>query len=222
MIIFDHVTKIYKTRQGVIKTVLENSSFSFEPGNNYGILAANGSGKSTLLRLIAGAELPNRGRIIRRARVSFPLGFSGTFHGHATGRQNAMFLARVYGQNVRDILEFVSEFSELGDYFDMAVQTYSSGMQAKLAFAICLAIDFDIYLVDEVTEVGDERFRRKCSEAFEKRMGHSDIILVSHNESTIRSYCNRGAVLVNGGLVLFDSINDALRAYRKISSAHHE
>ncbi len=218
MIDFHNVTKRYRTRSG-LKHVLDRASFRFEVGHNYGILGGNGAGKSTLLRLIAGAEYPNSGRIRRQVRVSFPVGFGGTFHGYLSGRLNTTFVARVYGQDPDRVNAFVADFSELGPYFDMPVQTYSSGMVAKLAFGLSLAIDFDVYLVDEVTEVGDARFRLKCAEVFKERMARSDIIMVSHNTHTIKAYCDRAAILINGQLEMFDHIDDAMRAYRDVMGA---
>ena len=156
-------------------------------------------GKSTLIRLLAGSEMPDCGTIRRHVRVSFPLGFGGTFHGALSGRENVAFIARVYGAGVRRMARFVEEFAELGEYFDMPVDTYSAGMRARLAFGACLAIDFDVYLIDEVTEIGDERFRRKCAAAFRERLRSSDIILATHNHHTIRQYCDRGAVLAAAG-----------------------
>lgn len=213
MIEFREVTKYYRVPGGR-KAVLENASFTFDIGHNYGILGGNGAGKSTLLRLISGAEPPNSGRIVRRARVSFPLGFSGTFHGHLSGRQNCTFLARVYGADEHAVDRFVADFSELGRYLDMPVQTYSSGMAAKLAFGVSLALDFDVYLVDEVTEVGDARFRQKCAQAFRDRARRSDVVMVSHNSHTIKAYCDRGAVLGEGRIEFFDSVDDAMRLHR--------
>ena len=213
MIEFHQVTKYYRVPGGR-KTVLDDATFTFDIGHNYGILGGNGAGKSTLLRLISGAEHPNRGRIVRRARVSFPLGFTGTFHGHLSGRQNCTFLARVYGADEHDVDRFVADFSELGRYLDMPVQTYSSGMAAKLAFGLSLALEFDVYLVDEVTEVGDARFRKKCAEAFRERARRSDIIMVSHNSHTIKAYCDRGAVLGDGRIEFFDSVDEAMRVHR--------
>ena len=216
MIAFENVTKTYRTHAGR-KTVVEDVTCEFSAGHNFGVLGANGAGKSTLLRMIAGAEPPDRGRVRRRARVSFPLGFAGTFHPHLTGRQNATFMARVYGENVRRVVDYVGDFSELGAYFDMPIRTYSSGMHAKLAFGVSLAIDFDVYLVDEVTEVGDARFRAKCAEAFRERMVRSDIIMVSHNSATIRAYCDVGAVLFGGKLTFHDSIQAAMRDYERVT-----
>lgn len=215
MIGFEKVTKSYATGRGR-KIILDRASCRFPPGRNVGVLGMNGAGKSTLLRLIAGAEPPDSGSIRRSVRVSFPLGFTGTFHPDLSGRQNATFIARVYGENVRRVVEFVDDFAELGPYYDMPIRTYSAGMGAKLAFGISLAIDFDVYLIDEVTEVGDALFRQKCVNVFSERMLYSDIIMVSHNSHTIRAYCDVGAVLYNGRLIFFESIDDALNAYRAV------
>lgn len=215
MIALDHVSKAYRTRAGR-KVVLENANATFETGHNYGILGGNGVGKSTLVRLLAGSEPPDRGTVRRRGRVSFPLGFGGTFHGALSGRENISFLARIYGAPLRPAIEWVAEFAELGEYFTMPVNTYSAGMRARLAFAACLAIDFDVYLIDEMTEVGDRRFRRKCAEAFRARMARSDIILVTHNPQTVRQYCDRGAILGEGALALYDDLGAALARHHRM------
>jgi capsular polysaccharide transport system ATP-binding protein len=214
MIMLDGVSKTYRTRAGR-KTVLDNVSATFDAGYNFGVLGVNGAGKSTLIRLLAGSEAPDRGMVRRYARVSFPLGFGGTFHGALSGRENTAFIARIYGAAIRHTIDYVEAFSELGEYFEMPVNTYSAGMRARLAFATCLAIDFDVYLIDEVTEIGDQHFRRKCAEAFRERMLRSDIILVTHNAHTIRQYCDRGAVLADGRLALYDDIATALGRYHR-------
>jgi capsular polysaccharide transport system ATP-binding protein len=215
VIALEGVAKAYPTAGGR-KIVLDNASAAFAAGHNVGILGANGAGKSTLIRLLAGSELPDRGTIRRDARVSFPLGFGGTFHGALSGRENAAFIARLYGAAIRPTLRFVEEFAELDEYFDMPVTTYSAGMRARLAFGICLAIDFDVYLIDEVTEIGDERFRRKCALIFRERLRRSDIILATHNGHTIRQYCDRGAILAGGRLQLFDDVASAFEQYRRM------
>lgn len=212
MIHFRDVSKYYRTRKGT-HVVLRDASFDFDIGHNYGILGANGAGKSTLLRMIAGGEPTSRGKIFRRVRVSFPLGFSGTFNGFLTARQNATFVARVYGANVKQVLDFVWDFSELGEYFDMPINTYSSGMRAKFSLGVSLAIDFDVYLVDEVTEVGDARFRAKSAQAFRERVKRSDIIMVTHNSNTIKAYCDRGAVLKNGSIEFYSTIEEAIKVH---------
>jgi len=211
----DRVTKTYRTGQGR-RVVLNDASAEFPTGCNVGILGANGAGKSTLIRLLAGSELPDRGKIRRSGRVSFPLGYGGTFHGSLSGRENIAFIARIYGADLPVTTSYVAEFAELGEYFDMPVNTYSAGMRARLAFGVCLAIDFDIYLIDEVTEIGDERFRRKCSAAFRERVFGSDIILVTHNSQTMRQYCDRGAILAEGELRFYDDIDSALASYRRM------
>lgn len=215
MIALDGVSKTYRTRQGGRRVVLDRVSIEFPDGCNVGVLGANGAGKSTLIRLLSGAELPDRGRIRRDGRVSFPLGYGGSFHGALSGRENVAFIARVYGADHRKTIDDVADFAELGSYFDMPVNTYSAGMRARLAFGACLAIDFDTYLIDEVTEIGDERFRRKCALAFRDRLRRSDIILVTHNSRTIRQYCERAAVLADGTLRLYDDVPSALDAYRR-------
>jgi len=215
MITLDRVSKVYRTRSGR-RTVLDNVSVTFDSGQNVGVLGVNGAGKSTLIRLIAGSEIPDFGVVRRYARVSFPLGFGGTFHGALSGRENVAFVARIYGAGTRGVLHYVAEFSELGEYLHMPVNTYSAGMRARLAFATCLALDFDLYLIDEVTEVGDRRFRQKCAAAFRERMQRSDIILVTHNIHTLRQYCDRGAILANGELTLFDDIDTALGQYHRM------
>jgi len=215
MITLDRVSKVYRTRSGR-RTVLDNVSVTFDSGQNVGVLGVNGAGKSTLIRLIAGSEIPDFGVVRRYARVSFPLGFGGTFHGALSGRENVAFVARIYGAGTRGVLHYVEEFSELGEYLHMPVNTYSAGMRARLAFATCIALDFDLYLIDEVTEVGDRRFRQKCAAAFRERMQSSDIILVTHNIHTLRQYCDRGAILANGELTLFDDIDTALGQYHRM------
>jgi capsular polysaccharide transport system ATP-binding protein len=213
MIVLDRVTKGYRTPTGR-KQLLDDASASIPAGHNFGVLGINGAGKSTLMRLLAGSEMPDRGTIHRDVRVSFPLGFGGAFHGPLSGRENIEFIARVYGAAVRQTIRFVEDFAELGEYFAMPVNTYSAGMRARLAFAACLAIEFDVYLIDEVTEVGDERFRAKCAAAFRERMRRADIILATHNHHTVRQFCDRGAVLASGRLQVFDDISSAFECYR--------
>ncbi len=206
------VTKTYRTREGH-NVVLDRVSTVFPPRVNVGILGRNGAGKSTLLRVLSGAEAADEGRIIRRARVSWPIGFGGGFSSSLTGQENARFVARLYGADVYTVSAFALEFSELGNYFYEQVRTYSSGMRARLAFALSMAMDFDYYLVDEVTAVGDSRFQKKCRLAFQDRSTRSSVIMVSHNLATIRDYCTRFAVLKDGHFVEFDSIEEATKAY---------
>ncbi|MGH6837295.1 MAG: ABC transporter ATP-binding protein [Methylocella sp.] len=214
MIRLSHVTKIYRT-ENHHKVVLDDVTYLFDERHTYGIFGANGAGKSTLLRLIGGAELPNSGQIFRDVRISWPLGFGAGFHPLMTGRENIKFVSRVHGANPRRVIDYVEYFSELGNYIEMPVSTYSSGMQARLAFGLSMAIDFDCYLVDEITAVGDARFALRCRQAFDEKRGRSSMIMVSHNIGTIKEYCDRGLVLYRGKLVAFSEIDDAIEFYRK-------
>ena len=216
MIQLDRVFKFYRT-EGHVKIVLDHASIVFQSGRSYGLLGVNGAGKSTTLRLIAGTELPNSGRVRRSVRVSWPLGFAGGFHHLMTGRDNVKFVARVYGADVRKVLDFVEDFSELGDYIDVPVKTYSSGMMARLAFGLSMAIEFECYLIDEITSVGDLRFQTRCKVAFDHRRKNADLIVVSHSMATIKDYCDSGAVLVDGQLMMFDSVDKAIEVYNRLN-----
>lgn len=212
MIHFDRVTKSYPLRNSR-KIILHELTATF-PERNLGILGINGAGKSTLLKMIAGTELPNTGRIWRNARVSWPLGFAGSFHGAMTGAENVKFVARIYGQDTEYVTRFVEEFSELAEFFHMPVRVYSSGMKARLAFGVSMAIDFDYYLVDELTAVGDKRFKRRCRQMFKKKLINANIIMISHGPATLKKYCDTGAVIHNGELVFYDDLREALAAHR--------
>lgn len=216
MIQLDRVFKFYRTH-GHTKIILDGVSAVFENGRSYGLLGVNGAGKSTTLRLLSGTELVNSGRIRRSVRVSWPLGFSGGFHYLMTGRENVKFAARIYGEDPRKILDFVEDFSELGDYIDAPVYTYSSGMRARLAFGLSMAVDFDCYLIDEITAVGDVRFQARCRDAFDRRRENADLIVVSHSMDTIRDYCDCGMVLVDGHLLSFPSVEQAIETYNRLN-----
>ena len=215
MIVFENVHKSYPTRQGR-KVVLERLNLVFDTRKNIGILGLNGAGKSTLLRLISGVELPERGRIRRNVNVSFPLGYTGSFAGNMTGRENVTFMARVYGFNIREVIEFVEAFAELGDYFDEPVKTYSSGMHARLGFGISIALEFDVYLIDEAIGAGDARFIARCQAAFEERLKNSRVIMVSHTTAHLMTYCDIGATLHKGKLTYYDDIKEAIERYNDI------
>jgi capsular polysaccharide transport system ATP-binding protein len=212
MIELDQICKAYPTNSGQ-KVVLDSVSFSFPAQTNVGILGKNGSGKSTLLRILAGTEEADSGQIVRRGTVSWPIGFSGGFNGSLSGEENCRFVARIYGVDVDEVVGFTADFAELDEYFYMPVKTYSSGMRARLAFGLSMAVEFDAYLVDEVTAVGDAAFQTKCRQAFDERSGRSSVIIVSHHIGTMRDYCQRCAVLRDGKLFFFDSVEEAERFY---------
>ena len=216
MIVLDRVHKAYRTIEGH-RVILQDASVTIPDGHGLGVLGANGAGKSTLIRLLAGTERADAGRISRNGRaVSFPLGFGATMHPKLSGLENVVFLARLYGVEEREAASYVENFAELGAYFRMPVGTYSAGMRARLAFGACLAIQFDVYLIDEVTSVGDARFRAKCLDAFRQRMDFADVIMVTHDYETMRAYCDTGAVLSNGELTLFDNLESAIEAHTRI------
>ncbi|MBU9136970.1 ABC transporter ATP-binding protein [Burkholderia multivorans] len=213
MIDIHNLTKVYHTRQGH-KTVLDKINLRVHAGEKVGILGRNGAGKSTMIRMISGAELPTSGSIARKMRVSWPLAFGGAFQGSLTGMDNLRFICRVYGADPKTAEPFVQDFSELGYYLREPVKTYSMGMRARLAFAISMAIEFDCFLIDEIVAVGDSRFHAKCHyELFEKRKDRS-LIIVSHDAGYIREHCDTAAVLVNGKLHNFDTIDAAFDFYQ--------
>lgn len=213
MIAVEHVSKRYRTRQGW-KTVLDDISFSLQKGEKIGILGRNGAGKSTLIRLLSAVESPTEGEIRRTMSVSWPLAFSGAFQGSLTGMDNLRFICRIYNVDIDYVRQFTEEFSELGTYLHEPVKRYSSGMKARLAFALSLAVEFDCYLIDEVIAVGDSRFADKCKhELFERRKDRS-IILVSHSERAMKEYCDHAMVLDAGKLYQFDNMNLAYDFYR--------
>lgn len=196
--------------------VLQGVNFTLPRGVSLGVIGRNGAGKSTLLRLIGGVDHPDRGRVIRHCRVSWPIGVTGGFQGSMTGRQNLKFLARIHGfENcIEDVIDFVLDFSELGKSFDEPVKTYSSGMRSRLAFGLSLAFDFDVYLSDEATATGDAAFKAKAQQVFQNRLGKVSVIMVSHSEDILRELCQAGLWLRKGDEpVWFDDIADALKAY---------
>ncbi|CTQ45376.1 MULTISPECIES: ABC transporter ATP-binding protein [Alphaproteobacteria] len=209
MIRLDRLTKRFKLK-GEMRYIARDVSFTVPRGNSIGLLGRNGAGKSTLLRLIAGTIKPTSGRIIRLANVSFPLGFQGSFNGSLTGEQNVRFVARIYGHDTEQLVDYVQDFAELGKSYYMPVKSYSSGMKARLAFGVSMGIDFDYYLVDEITAVGDSNFRKKCKLVFEEKLQNSDIIMVSHSNASLKEYCTTGIVLEDGNLTFFNDIDDAI------------
>lgn len=210
MIRFDTVVKKYPVRNG-LNTVLDGVSLSIAKGEKVGILGRNGAGKSTTIRLLSGAELPTSGSISRGMSVSWPLAFGGCFQGTLTGRDNLKLICRIYGKAIEDTLDFVQSFAELGRYFDEPLKTYSSGMRARLAFAISMVIEFDCFLIDEIVSVGDSRFHEKCHvELFEKRVDRA-FVIVSHDFRYVREHCERLYVLRQGKMSSFSDMEEAIQ-----------
>lgn len=209
MIRFENLTKSFWA-QGERKTVIDNLNLTLPTGKSLALLGRNGAGKSTLLKIVAGTMRPDTGRVICDGSLSWPVGFGGSFHRDLTGAQNTRFIARIYGVNTDSLLSFVDDFAELGKYFHMPVRSYSSGMRSRLAFGTSMGIQFDNYLVDEVTAVGDERFKRKSRAVFRARMADSSAILVSHSMAQVREFCDAGIVLEQGKLAYFEDLDEAI------------
>jgi capsular polysaccharide transport system ATP-binding protein len=200
----------------VTKHVLKGVDFAINPRDRIGLLGRNGAGKSTLIRLIGGVEMPTSGKVVRRMTCSWPLGFTGGFQGSLTGYDNARFIARIYDKSYSEMRDFVEEFTELGSNLRMPVKIYSSGMRARLAFALSLAIEFECYLIDEVIMVGDKNFQNKCkAEFFEKRTDRA-LLLASHSLEMVRQYCNRAIVLQDGKATIYDDVKKAISVYQSL------
>lgn len=215
MIVCSNLNKEYKHGSHA-KRVLKDVNLVVEPGDRVALLGRNGAGKSTLIKLIGGVEMPTSGRITREMSVSWPLGFTGGFQGSLTGYDNARFIARIYHRDYSDIRAFVEDFSELGRQLSMPVKTYSSGMRARLAFALSLAIEFDCYLIDEVIMVGDQNFSRKCQyELLEKRRDRT-MILASHSTDMVRHLCNRALLIHDGHATAYDDVEAAVGVYSEL------
>jgi len=216
MIEFRNVSKAYAISNGK-NIILDNVSFNFPQKKNIGVLGVNGAGKSTLLRLIAGSEYADSGRIIRKGKYSWPLGFAGSFHPSLTGIENLRFACRIYGCDMKYVTEYVKDFSELGKYIEEPIKTYSSGMRSRLAFALSMAIDFEVYLVDEIMGVGDQGFQKKCADAFEVKREKSSIIMVSHSMNTVRDYSDVAFLLTGEKLEIHEDVDEAIEKYNTLS-----
>jgi len=218
MIELKEVTK-YFVANGERKYILKNETLVL-PTGNIGILGRNGAGKSTLMRMLGKIEFPNSGKIASRYNFSWPMGLSSGFVGNMTGRQNVKFVCDLYGkerEEKREIVQSVYEFSELGDYFDMPMKTYSSGMKGRLGFGLSLAFDFDYLLIDETLSVGDAKFREKAKAALHKKVSECNIILVSHEMKTLREMCQTGLLLHEGKLHFFEDIDEGVKEYNAIN-----
>lgn len=215
MIRFVNLCKSY-SRGHSRKVIVDNLTLTLPPGKSLALLGRNGAGKSTLLRMVAGSIQPDSGRILSDGTISWPVGLGGSLHKEMTGAQNVRFLARVYGVDTEELEDFVADFAELGSHFHMPVRSYSSGMRSRLAFGASMGIRFDTYLVDEVTAVGDARFRKKSRTVFRDRMAQSGAILVAHDLNALRDYCDAGLILENGRLYVFDDLDEAITVHKRL------
>ena len=219
MIELRNVSKFYKTANGK-KYVLKNVNQIIPSNVNVGILGRNGAGKSTLLRMLGGIDFPNSGIITSNKSFSWPMGLAGGFQGSMTGRQNVKFVCRIYGKTDLEIdraIESVKEFAEIGDYFDMPIKIYSSGMKSRLSFGLSLFFDFDYLIIDETLSVGDKNFQVKSKAALRKKIENCNVILVSHSMPILKEICQAGIVVHAGQMYYFEDIDDAIKTYDKIN-----
>lgn len=214
MIKISALTKSYKTPQGR-HFVFNNLNLELPSNKSVALIGRNGAGKSTLLRMIGGIDRPDSGKIETTQTISWPVGLSGGFQGSLTGRENVKFVARLYARSdeLKNKVSFVEDFAELGKYFDMPIKTYSSGMKSRLGFGLSMAFNFDYYLVDEVTAVGDARFKRKCMQIFESKRPQSNFLMVSHSLYSLKKYCDIALLVGRDKVSLYESIDEAIEDY---------
>ncbi|GGP39896.1 ABC transporter ATP-binding protein [Shewanella saliphila] len=216
MIRLENVTKYYPSTLGK-QYIFDNLNFEIPSGHNIAILGSNGAGKSTLFRILAGSEYPNKGRVVTDLHLSWPVALTTGIHGQMTGAENARFIGMING--VADLDAYVKrvrQFAELGPKFDLPVGTYSSGMKPRLAFACSIGIDFDIYLIDEVTSVGDAKFRNKARKALTEKSKNANVIMVSHEMDELRHFCDSAIVLHKGQLTFYNDLEQGIAQYQAL------
>jgi capsular polysaccharide transport system ATP-binding protein len=219
MIEVNNISKHYMV-QGMKKDVFSNLSFQIPSGARFALMGRNGAGKSTLLRLLCGIEKPNKGTVNITSTLSWPVGVSGGFIATLTGKENIKFVCRLLRSSYEETLEkieFVKEFSQIGEYINMPVHTYSSGMRSKLSFGLSMAFDFDFYIVDEALSVGDSSFKKKSKEVFRQKSAEKGIIMVSHSMATVREYCDQGIFLGNNKITQSNNLEEVIKAYQESS-----
>ena len=213
MIEFRNVSKSFWTGEQR-KVILDRASFRVDLGNSLGILAPNGTGKTTLVNMMSGIEQPDEGEIVRQSRISFPLGFMGGIVPRLSAMENCRFIARLYGKDPDYLEAFCRWVCDLKEYFEMPVGTYSAGMRSRFSFALLLALDFDIYLIDEgMPSTTDTEFNRKAGQILFERLKTATVVIVSHQASTLEKFCKSAAVLRNGQLHMFDTLEEAKELY---------
>jgi capsular polysaccharide transport system ATP-binding protein len=209
------LTKWYPTPNGR-RYVFRELDFTFPADTSIGLIGRNGAGKSTLMRLLGGIDTPNAGAVVSDARISWPVGLSGGMQPSLTARENVQFVCRIYGATgaaMRRVLDFVEDFAEIGDYFDLPVSSYSSGMRSRVAFGLSMAFEFDYYLIDEVLAVGDPSFRAKSQAVMKERLSRSNVILVSHSMADIAKLCGVVVLVDHGNTVLYTDVKAGIAAY---------
>ncbi|MFV0300282.1 MAG: ABC transporter ATP-binding protein [Paracoccus sp. (in: a-proteobacteria)] len=213
MLEFDNVSKSFWTGKQR-KVILDRASFRVERGNSLGILAPNGTGKTTLVNMMCGLEKPDEGDIRAECRISFPLGFMGGVIGRHSANENARYIARIYGLDPDYIEAFCRWMTDIGEYFDMPLGTYSTGMRQRFTFSLMLALDFDVYLIDEgMPQSTDAEFNRKAGSVLYDRLRRATVIIVSHQPGTIEKFCRSAAIMRDGKLYMFETLDEAKQYY---------
>lgn len=218
------ISKVYRV-QGLKKTVFENLNLTLTKGERLALIGPNGTGKSTLLRVLSGIEKPNKGKIIRTSTISWPVGLNAGFIPTFSGRENVLFVSKLMGDKASERqsrVHFIKQFADIGDYFDMPVQIYSSGMKSRLAFGLSLAFDFDYYVIDEAMSTGDINFRKKFEKIFSEKIKGKGLLLVSHNMNTIKQYCTKGIFLNNGKVYYDANLDNVISMYQGLANKKKE
>jgi len=214
MIRFENLTKGFDVN-GQRKLVIDNLNLTIATGKSLALLGRNGAGKSTLMQIIAGNMRADEGRVITDGAISWPVGLAGAVHPNLSGAQNTRFIARVYGVETEELVDFVQDFAQLGPHFYMEVRTYSAGMRSRLNFGLSMGIKFDTYLIDEVTGAGDAAFRSRSVALFHERMSTSDAIMVNHNLNELKEFCDAALVLEHGKLTYFEDLDEAIEVHKE-------
>lgn len=213
------VVNLSRQFHGASKPLFSNLSFSLKRDGRLAILGRNGQGKSSLIRMLGGIDRPSDGYIDWCMTTSWPIGFGGGFQGSLTGLDNVRFLARLYRRDYEDLRDRVDDFAELGSALRRPVKHYSSGMRARLAFGLSLAIEFDCYLIDELVAVGDARFQRKCQEELFQHRAHRAFLMASHDVNLIASYCDKALIIESGRAKMFEDVQEAVEVYTWLRAA---
>ncbi|WP_374386181.1 ABC transporter ATP-binding protein [Brevundimonas sp.] len=213
------VVNLSRQFHGASKPLFSNLSFSLKRDGRLAILGRNGQGKSSLIRMLGGIDRPSDGYIDWSMTTSWPIGFGGGFQGSLTGLDNVRFLARLYRRDYEDLRDRVDDFAELGSALRRPVKHYSSGMRARLAFGLSLAIEFDCYLIDELVAVGDARFQRKCQEELFQHRAHRAFLMASHDVNLIASYCDKALIIESGRAKMFEDVQEAVEVYTWLRAA---
>ena len=214
MIRFERLTKGFDVN-GHRKLVIDNLNLTIETGKSLALLVRYGAGKSTLMQIIAGNMRADHGRVVADGSISWPIGLAGAVHPNLSGAQNTRFIARVYGVDSEELVDFVQDFAQIGQHFFMEVRTYSAGMRARLNFGLSMGIKFDTYLIDEVTAAGDASFRARSVALFHERMATSDAIMVNHNLSELKEFCDGALLLEHGKLSYFQDLDEAIEMHKQ-------